>query len=69
MPTYGPHSLRKTISRLGQVVCQTPEEMKAWSQNVDHEDETTTFRSYDQVQDDRQRQVLARLRAPSENVA
>jgi integrase len=63
MPTYGPHSFRKTLARLGQEVCQTPEEMKAWSQNLDHEDVMTTFRSYGQVQDDRQRQVLAGLRA------
>ena len=62
MPSYGPHSFRKTLARLGQEICTTPEEMKAWSQNLGHEDVMTTFRSYGQVQGDRQRQVLAGLR-------
>jgi integrase len=63
MPSYGPHSFRKTLARLGQEVCKTPEKMKAWSQNLGHEDVMTTFRSYGQVHGDRQRQVLASLRA------
>ncbi|MCH8161646.1 MAG: hypothetical protein IIB88_07105 [Chloroflexi bacterium] len=54
---------RRTLARLGQVVCKTPEEMKAWSQNLGHEDVMTTFRSYGHVHSDRQRQVLAGLRA------
>ena len=62
MPSYGPHSFRKTLARLGQVVCTTPEEMKAWSQNLGHEDVMTTFRSYGHVHSDRLRQVLAGLR-------
>lgn len=63
MPAYGPHSFRKTLARLGQEVCKTPEELKAWSQNLGHEDVMTTYRSYGQVPGDRQRQVLAALRA------
>lgn len=62
MPAYGPHSFRKTLARLGQEVCTTPEQMKAWSQNLGHEDVMTTFRSYGQVHGDRQRQVLVQLR-------
>jgi len=62
MPSYGPHSFRKTLARLGQEVCKTPEEMEAWSQNLGHEDVMTTFRSYGHVHSDRQRQVLAGLR-------
>jgi integrase len=63
MPSYGPHSFRKTLARLVQEVCTTPEEMKAWSQNLGHEDVMTTFRSYGHVHSDRQRQVMAGLRA------
>jgi integrase len=63
MPSYGPHSFRKTLARLGQEVCTTPEEMKAWSQNLGHEDVMTTFRSYGHVHSDRQRQVMVGLRA------
>jgi integrase len=68
MPSYGPHSFRKTLARLGQEVCRTPEQVKAWSQNLGHEDVMTTFRSYGQVHGDRQREVLERLRAGLENV-
>lgn len=33
MPGYGPHSFRKTLARLGQQACETPEQVKAWSQS------------------------------------
>ena len=29
-----PHSFRKTLAQLGERVCRTPEEFKAWSQNL-----------------------------------
>lgn len=61
MPRYGPHSFRKTLARLGQQLCRTPEEFKAWSQNLGHEDPITTFRSYGQVPDDRQRELIRAL--------
>lgn len=31
---YNPHSFRKTITVLGEKICRTPEEFKAWSQNL-----------------------------------
>ena len=34
---FNPHSLRKTLARLGEQSCKTPEEFKAWSQNLGHE--------------------------------
>ena len=34
LPYFNPHSFRNTLVRLGQVVCKTPEEFKAWSQNL-----------------------------------
>ena len=36
-PRFNPHSFRKTLARLGEQICQTPEEFKAWSQNLGHE--------------------------------
>jgi hypothetical protein len=30
---FNPHSFRNTLVRLGQAVCKTPEEFKAWSKN------------------------------------
>ena len=32
---FNPHSFRNTLVRLGQSLCRTPEEFKAWSQNLD----------------------------------
>ncbi len=34
LPYFNPHSFRKTLALFGQEVCQTPEEFKAWSQNL-----------------------------------
>ena len=46
LPYFNPHSFRNTLVRLGQAVCQTPEEFKAWSQNLGHDKVLTTFLSY-----------------------
>ncbi len=48
-PYFNPHSFRKTLVTLGQKICQSPEEFKAWSQNLGHEDVLTTlFRVYEE---------------------
>lgn len=36
LPYFNPHSFRKTLARFGEQVCRTPEEFKAWSQNLGH---------------------------------
>jgi integrase/recombinase XerD len=64
LPYYNPHSLRKTLVQLGQAVCQTPEEFKAWSQNLGHEGVLTTFTSYGSVAQGRQAELIQRLQAP-----
>ena len=46
LPYFNPHSLRNTLVQLGETLCKTPEEFKAWSQNLGHEEVLTTFRSY-----------------------
>ncbi len=61
MPYFNPHSLRHTITQLGARVCQTPEDFKAWSQNMAHEGVMTTFRSYGSVAPDRQREIIQSL--------
>ena len=63
---YNPHSFRDTLVRLGEVLCRTPEEFKAWSQNLGHEQVLTTFSSYGEVPQNRQSEVLERLRNPFE---
>ena len=61
LPYFNPHSLRKTLTRLGEQVCQSPEEFKAWSQNLGHEKVLTTFMSYGKVSIDRQGEIIRGL--------
>lgn len=58
LPYANPHSFRDTLVRLGQRMCRTPEEWKAWSQNLGHENEATTFVGYGQVPAHRQAQIM-----------
>ncbi len=53
-----PHSFRKTLAQLGQRTCRTPEEFKAWSQNLGHEQVLTTLASYGQVAYERQVEII-----------
>ncbi|MGC9157813.1 MAG: site-specific integrase, partial [Terracidiphilus sp.] len=58
LPYFHPHSIRKTLARLGEEVCNSPEEFKAWSQNLGHEQVLTTFLSYGSVASDRQGEII-----------
>jgi len=64
---FHPHSLRKTLALLGERLCHTPEEFKAWSQNLGHEKVMTTFSSYGAVAPNRQAEILKNLGAPDES--
>ena len=66
LPYFHPHSFRHTLGKLGQRLCRTPEEMKAWSQNLGHEQVLTTFISYGQVEDHRQGEIIQALSRPPE---
>ena len=55
---YNPHSFRNTLVRFGEKVCTTPEEFKAWSQNLGHESPLTTFTSYGFVPTYRQGELI-----------
>ena len=61
LPYFNPHSFRNTLVRLGQGLCKSPEEFKAWSQNLGHEKVLTTFVSYGVVARDRQGEILRGL--------
>jgi len=61
LPYFHPHSLRKTLTRLAEQVCKSPEEFKAWSQNLGHEQVLTTFLSYGSVTTDRQGAIIRGL--------
>jgi hypothetical protein len=58
LPYSNPHAFRKTLAQLGQRICQTPEELKAWSQNIGHDDVLTTLTSYGAVGLDRQAEII-----------
>ena len=69
LPYFNPHSFRNTLANLGQKVCRTPEEFKAWSQNLGHEGVMTTFSSYGSVSLGRQTEIIKRLAEPREAAA
>src|SRR5208283_4939475 len=64
LPYFHPHSIRKTLARLGEEVCNSPEEFKAWSQNLGHEQVLTTFLSYCSVATDRQGELIRGIGMP-----
>ena len=68
LPYFNPHSFRNTLVQLGQQFCQTPEEFKAWSQNLGHEKVLTTFLSYGEVGYERQRDIIRNLAMPQKNI-
>lgn len=66
LPYFNPHSFRDTLVALGQQRCQTPEEFKAWSQNLGHERVLTTLYSYGEVQSNRLAEIFQNLMSPRE---
>ncbi len=68
LPYFNPHSFRDTLVKLGQEICKTPEEFKAWSQNLGHEKVLTTFLSYGEVACSRQGEIIRNLAKPQESM-
>ena len=66
LPYFNPHSLRNTLVQLGQHVCRSPEEFKAWSQNLGHEKVLVTFTSYGDVSCQQQGRIIRDLARPRE---
>ena len=64
MPKYTPHAFRKTLGILGSDLTKTPEEFKAWSMNLGHENVATTINSYLPVTTERQIELIRNMRAP-----
>jgi integrase/recombinase XerD len=64
LPYFNPHSFRKTLTQLGERVCNTPEEFKAWSQNLGHDHVMTTLMSYGSVPKSRQAEIIRKLGEP-----
>ena len=61
LPYFNPHSFRKTLARLGERLCKTGEDFKAWSQNLGHEQVSTTLTSYGAVPHHRQGEIILAL--------
>lgn len=66
LPYFNPHSFRNTLVQLGQKLCKTPEQFKAWSQNLGHDNVLTTFTSYGEVGRQRQADILKELASPQD---
>lgn len=64
LPYFNPHSFRNTLVQLGQEVCKSPEQFKAWSQNLGHEKTLTTFLNYGEVAYQRQGEIMRDLAEP-----
>lgn len=62
LPYYNPHSFRDMLVHLGFALNLTPEQMKAWSQNLGHADVLTTFTSYGQIPTHRQGELIRALK-------
>ncbi len=62
LPSFNPHSFRNTLAALGEQLCHSAEEFKAWSQNLGHEGVLTTFYSYGDVQEGRQVDIFKQFK-------
>jgi len=58
LPPFGPHSFRKTLGILANGFCKTPEQFKAWSMNLGHENIATTLSAYCPVSTARQAELI-----------
>ena len=58
LPPFSPHTVRKTLTDLASRHCRTPEDFKAWSQNLGHDDVLTTFHNYGSLSAGRQKEVI-----------
>ena len=57
--SFSPHSARHFIKALGDRACSSPEERKAWSQNMGHENEAITEMHYAKMTTESRMQILA----------
>lgn len=66
---YNPHSFRKTLMQLAFDRKLSHEELKAWSQNLGHEQLMTSLASYATVPRNRQAEIMRELRNPRKPTA
>ncbi|MFH1831756.1 MAG: site-specific integrase [bacterium] len=61
LPYYNPHSFRDTLVRHMSKLCKSPEEFKAVSQNIGHNNPLTTFTSYGHIEEYNQGEIIKKL--------
>lgn len=69
LPYYNPHSFRDMLVHHAMTLDLTPEAMKAWSQNLGHNDVMTTFTSYGTVAAHRQGELIRALGTTASRVS
>lgn len=55
---YTPHSARHCLAQLGDRLCRTVEQRKAWSLNFGHENEGITWKHYGNVSSARKAEIF-----------
>jgi integrase len=63
---FNPHSFRDTLVHLGMNDRLSPEQMKAISQNIGHDNVLTTLTSYGEVSYQRQGEIIRGLATPQQ---
>lgn len=61
LPMFAPHSFRRTLVSIANEHCKTPEQFKAWSLNLGHDDISTTLYAYCPVNTGRHRELIKRI--------
>jgi integrase/recombinase XerD len=67
VPYFSPHTFRHTLGHLAQTCCGNAQELKAWSQNLGHENISTTLTSYGKIDPHSQGEILAGLGLKASN--
>lgn len=69
LPYFNPHAMRDMLVRHAMSLDLTPEQLKAWSQNLGHEAVLTTLTSYGKVPVHRQGELIRAAAADVEGIA
>ena len=67
LPYFPPHTLRHTLGHLMQTACRTAQQIKAWNQNLGHENVATTLTSYGTIDPHLQGEVIAAISLMASN--
>lgn len=65
LPYVHPHSIRDTLTKFAYSLNLSPEQLKAWSQNMGHDHVLTTLNCYGQVTVERQSELIRQIAAAS----